>query len=749
MKQRLLSLAVIVCLLAIPTGGTRVSALTPTQIRWYVGLGTGSEPAQVAVEQQVVDDFNAAHPDLQLVLEVVPFADAVSTLANEIAIDNSPDIVGPVGWSGSQTFHGEWQDLDPLISAAGYDTSQFPSVLVDVYHTDDGQEGLPFALYPSSIFYNAPLFVNAGLYYPPARYGDQYEMPDGTMVTWNWDTIATIGKLLTLDASGKNATQPGFDRTHIVQYGWSWNFEREPEYVGSYFASGTLLATGGTPGNYHAQIPDAWRAAWHWTYDGIWGTQPFIPDGTTDGSPEFGNGNAFSSGKIAMIDQPVWYTCCAGSLNTWEAAALPSYNGQVAGRVDADTFRILKTSHHQTEAFTALSYLIGDGVQKLLLGSGGNPPAFGAMPARSADQLPWRVAHHAEFPWVQNWKTIVAGLDYPDNPHAESWMPNFARSWSRGEEFYNLFVSDGTLDLDTAISSYQASLENIFNGLPPTDIGLSNNTINENLPVGSLVGTLSTTDADSVDFSYALCGAADDSFFRIDGNSLETAAILDFESKGAYAVCVRSTDDLGLETTKAFNITLSDVTETVATFVSAATQDGWILESTETSNTGGSMDTTATTFQLGDDATNRQYRVLLSFNTSALPDTAVIQAATLKIRASGVPTGTNPFNTLGSLFVDLAKPYFGSTAAVQLTDFNIAALAPRVGTIGKTPVGAWYSAVLTPTGRSSINRTGPTQFRLAFAKDDNNNHVADFLKFFSGNGAAGTQPVLVLTYYQP
>ncbi len=62
---------------------------------------------------------------------------------------------------------------------------------------------------------------------------------------------------------------------------------------------------------------------------------------------------------------------------------------------------------------------------------------------------------------------------------------------------------------------------------------------------------------------------------------------------------------------------------------SSAAQDGWVLESAAHSEVGGSF-STAGTLRVGYDASNRQYRSILSFNTSALPDDAVIQSVTLK-----------------------------------------------------------------------------------------------------------------------
>lgn len=183
-----------------------------------------------------------------------------------------------------------------------------------------------------------------------------------------------------------------------------------------------------------------------------------------------------------------------------------------------------------------------------------------------------------------------------------------------------------------------------------------------------------------------------------------------------------------------------------ALLYSAGANDGWILESTETSLTGGSLDSTATTFLLGDDAQDRQYRAILHFDTSSLPDNAVITSAVLMLRRHST-VGSNPFTTLGSLRVDLRKVSFG-TSALQLTDFRIAANKNNVATFG-APVSNWYSGTLSAIGNAFINRTGSTQFKLYFTTDDNDDLGADFMRFFSGNAGAASRPRLVIQYYLP
>ena len=185
------------------------------------------------------------------------------------------------------------------------------------------------------------------------------------------------------------------------------------------------------------------------------------------------------------------------------------------------------------------------------------------------------------------------------------------------------------------------------------------------------------------------------------------------------------------------------------TMQSTAAYDGWILESTENSGAGGTLNTTATTFNLGDETADRQYRSILSFNTATLPNTAVITNVTLKIRKQG-QVGTNPFAILGGLKVDIRKPYFGTTVGLVVSDFKATPGKSAVGTFKSTPVSSWYSAVIGSTGFPYINKTGTTQFRLSFAKDDNDDMGADYMSFFSGNyTTVSARPTLIITYYVP
>ena len=106
---------------------------------------------------------------------------------------------------------------------------------------------------------------------------------------------------------------------------------------------------------------------------------------------------------------------------------------------------------------------------------------------------------------------------------------------------------------------------------PPTDVALSPSSVRENVPAGTTVGTLSTTDLDNADtFTYEFAGGPDDTSFQIVGDQLQTAAGLNFEAKSSYQVKVRSTDSGGLAVVKDITITIIDVNEAPTVTVPAA-----------------------------------------------------------------------------------------------------------------------------------------------------------------------------------
>ena len=75
---------------------------------------------------------------------------------------------------------------------------------------------------------------------------------------------------------------------------------------------------------------------------------------------------------------------------------------------------------------------------------------------------------------------------------------------------------------------------------------------------------------------------------------------------------------------------------------------------------------------MGDSDQNRQYRSILSFDTSSLPDNAVIYYANIRIKKQAL-TGVDPDATDNGFVVDIRKPFFGTSIRLEALDFQAAA----------------------------------------------------------------------------
>ncbi|ASO07436.1 cadherin domain-containing protein [Arenibacter algicola] len=129
---------------------------------------------------------------------------------------------------------------------------------------------------------------------------------------------------------------------------------------------------------------------------------------------------------------------------------------------------------------------------------------------------------------------------------------------------YSIYVN-----VNDGANEYQKAFTITINDIneAPTDIDLSSNSVEENSPVGTSVGTFSATDED-VDntFTYSLIPGdgsndADNSSFTINGNDLELNIVPNYELQSSYAIYVQVNDGEN-NYQKAFTITITDSKET-------------------------------------------------------------------------------------------------------------------------------------------------------------------------------------------
>lgn len=457
-------------------GGDGLTSDGKILIRWFVGLGTGGNPEQLAAEQAAVAKFNAADGPggkggIKLSLEVYQNDVAYDTLATQIATRNAPDIIGPIGVRALNGFGDQLLDLTSYIASGTLDTTGVEQNLIDLYNVGGKQIGVPYAVYPSFIYYNKTLFKEAGANEPPHKVGDQYTVSEsaatafgvaaGTKVDWNYDTVAKLAKVLTVDTNGNDATQAGFDPTKIDQFGFDFQWTDPRGWASVIGGSGSTVAADGKT----AQWPDNWRQAIAWYYTSLW-TNRTSP--TQDYITVLAGGNTFQSGKIAMDFVHTWYTCCVypgdgtSPVKDWDIAVAPiSLNGTVTAKLHSDTMGIMATSLHPDAAVEAMNFIMSQPEIAV---------TYGAMPAKAADRTAFFDALDAKFkdlnPTKVDWQVASSMLGYTEYPNHEADMPNFLKADALIKALQSDMLTNSGLNINARLDDLVKAIQAEYDAKP-------------------------------------------------------------------------------------------------------------------------------------------------------------------------------------------------------------------------------------------------------------------------------------------
>jgi multiple sugar transport system substrate-binding protein len=434
-----------------PNGGVVVS--------WFVGLGAGGQPQQLAAEADFVNAFNASQMDVYISLEIYNNNVAASILKTQIAAGNPPDIIGPVGVEGLNLFRDQLLDLAPLIASTGYNVPGVDPKLVEFFKLGENNAtvGVPFATYPSFLYFNKDLFDEARLPYPPTKVGELYQGKP-----WDMDALRALAMKLTVDKNGNDATSSGFDPRNVVQWGFDMQYaDNSPLAETSLFGASSFLASDGQS----AQIPAPVSTGEKWYNDGVW-KDHFIPSANQINSDLLDKGNEFESGNLAMNESHSWFTCCIypaapakPKIKQFGFAIAPAYNGTITAKLHADTFSLLKTTKVPDAAFKAMTALVASGDLLTL---------YGAFPADPTKQAAFFKATNANFPGVKlDWSVPQAMLAYPDIPNHQSWVPNYAKAKAAWQAFQNKYRTTAGLDIDAELATLKTTLQGIFDEVNP------------------------------------------------------------------------------------------------------------------------------------------------------------------------------------------------------------------------------------------------------------------------------------------
>ena len=327
-----------------------------------VGFGTGNDPSQIPIQQQIANKLMARHHGLQIRFDRVLSSDiANQKLTLQIASGRPPQVIMPTGLYGINLFidKGVWQDLGPQVRADGvkledlYLPAAVDAARAVAYYgpTSTHVIGLPVTVHGHFLGINNDLFKKAGVPIPTYGWGDP---------AWNYNKILELAQATTLDAHGHRANHGGFDPTHIVQYGFA---RFDP----------TIVARG-----YGARIPynPATKKPGYDTPEFINGLRfaadmqnkyHVVPDDATAAALSGANANedgrlmAWLSGRMAMAelcscDLPTW-----GAVKSfkWSVIAIPTGPKRLFADINLDVGAIVSSRKHNGNVDGAWEVLKG------------------------------------------------------------------------------------------------------------------------------------------------------------------------------------------------------------------------------------------------------------------------------------------------------------------------------------------------------------------------------------------------------
>jgi len=413
----------------------------------FVGLGTGTDPDQAKAQEELAAKFNSTHDDIEIEFMIVPNEEAGERFLAMVSGDNAPGLVGPHGTSTIAQFLDLWEDITPYIEKDNYDLSNFYEPAITLNQYPNLNTGLPFGLYPSFLFYNKDLFDAAGLDYPPSDFDDK---------SWNIEKLREVALKLTKDKDGNDATSPDFDPKNIAQWGFDDSWITLRGQLVEWGAEGVGRATSADYKTAMVNSPE-WVKGAQWHIDGVQ-KEYFIPDSVAQEARDSSGLDPFGGGTVGMFHSHTWFLS-EGIVDLPFAfdIAPTAFNekGQRIARIHADNFTMPKGFQCKDAAWEVMKWLVDpdNNVEACKI--------YGCIPARQSAVPAFTAYLKEKYPGI-NYDVIFKSIDYLDNPHHESWVPE----WGRVEDVLNnvqsLIYTSQVDDAQQALDEANAEVQKIL-----------------------------------------------------------------------------------------------------------------------------------------------------------------------------------------------------------------------------------------------------------------------------------------------
>jgi multiple sugar transport system substrate-binding protein len=289
-------------------------------------------PEELAVWQQIADEFHAANPNITVKMDVSEWDSYWTKLDTLFAGGTPPDV-----FAMDAPLFLDWQsrgvllNLQPYIDATPGFLDGFYEQTLSGYKLADGYYGLPRDFQTIVMYYNKDMFDAAGVEYPKEG--------------WTWQDLREMAKKLTVDKNGDGKTD---------QYGYScdlWDMElcwSEAiwAYGGDVISSDYTQTLIGEP-----KAREAWKLFYDMTF-----VDKSMPDTVAAG--EYGY-DLLQAGMVAMWPHGHWSMPAYKDVEfQWDVAPMPTGPAGQATSVNSAGFVIAKDSKHPDAAWEFVKFAV-------------------------------------------------------------------------------------------------------------------------------------------------------------------------------------------------------------------------------------------------------------------------------------------------------------------------------------------------------------------------------------------------------
>lgn len=263
-----------------------VSAQSVTIDYWH-----GFTGPDLPVMERLVADFNAAHPDIEVKAQAIPWGNLFQQIEPSVAAGRAPDVVALnedviTGF----IMRGALQELTPeQLQQHGIEPERFYESLWSIGTVDEAVYGVPIHSVMLVMYYNKELFEQAGL--------DPENPPQDR------EAFLEAARALTVDTSGRHPGEEGFNHSQLEQ----WAVGVPTPWMGGTIAYSVAAQNGVTfVGSAEEDYPvnfdsDEGKEAVQFLVDLV-SEHQVSPANATEGSEI----DAFRQGKAAMNLNGVW-----------------------------------------------------------------------------------------------------------------------------------------------------------------------------------------------------------------------------------------------------------------------------------------------------------------------------------------------------------------------------------------------------------------------------------------------------------